>query len=445
MKRRLRIAILAHSTNPRGGVVHALELGDALCRLGHDATVHAPDAGGRGFFRSALARTVCVAASPVGRSITTMVETRVADYLRHFERAEHRGFDVWHAQDGISANALVTLKERGVISAFARTVHHVDDFADPRLAALQSRAIASADRLFVVSRLWRDFLARAYGREAVLVGNGVDCTRFSPMADATDATLRERLSLAPLPWDRERPARIPLPVLPGSASVPPALPLQPGASCASDAGETPALPGRVGRGWRDARGPRVGPVFLAIGGVEHRKNTIGLLEALRIVHGQYPSSYLIIAGGASLLDHDAYLTRFADVLEASGLPDDALIRTGPLPQALMPALYRAADALVFPSIKEGFGLVILEAMASGIPVVTSRIAPFTEYLGDSDVLWCDPHDAASIAAAMVAALAAPVHGDLIARGLEVAARHDWATAARAHLSTYEALSEAAYA
>ena len=51
----------------------------------------------------------------------------------------------------------------------------------------------------------------------------------------------------------------------------------------------------------------------------------------------------------------------------------------------MPALYRAADALVFPSVKEGFGLVVLEAMASGVPVVTSRIAPFTEYLGDGDV------------------------------------------------------------
>ncbi len=70
-----------------------------------------------------------------------------------------------------------------------------------------------------------------------------------------------------------------------------------------------------------------------------------------------------------------------------------MIATGPLPQALMPALYRAADALVFPSVKEGFGLVVLEAMASGVPVVTSRIAPFTEYLGDDDAAWCDPHDA----------------------------------------------------
>src|SRR5260370_37224244 len=106
MTRRLRIAILTHSTNPRGGVVHALELGDALCRLGHDATVHAPDAGSRGFFRNALARTACVAASPVGRSVATMVETPIAAYLRHFERAAHPGFDLWPSQHAISATTL---------------------------------------------------------------------------------------------------------------------------------------------------------------------------------------------------------------------------------------------------------------------------------------------------------------------------------------------------
>jgi glycosyltransferase involved in cell wall biosynthesis len=111
----------------------------------------------------------------------------------------------------------------------------------------------------------------------------------------------------------------------------------------------------------------------------------------------------------------------------------------------MPALYRAAAALVFPSIKEGFGLVILEAMASGVPVVTSRIAPFTEYLCDGDVLWCDPHDASSIAAAMAAALEAPVSRDLIRRGLALAARHDWTAVARAHLLAYETLRKAAYA
>ena len=53
----------------------------------------------------------------------------------------------------------------------------------------------------------------------------------------------------------------------------------------------------------------------------------------------------------------------------------------------MPALYRCADVLVLPSLNEGFGLVVLEAMASGTPVVISRIAPFTEYLREGDVSW----------------------------------------------------------
>jgi glycosyltransferase-like protein len=376
----LRIAILAHSTNPRGGVVHALELGDALTRLGHDVTVHAPDASGAGFFRKTSCQTAGVPASPTGRDVTAMVETRIADYLHYFEQARNRRFDVWHAQDGISANALATLKERGLIENFVRTVHHIDAFDDARLSALQLRAVTAADRLFVVSRLWRDWLADELGLDACLVGNGVDTSRFSPVPDDTDTALRQRLDLPP--------------------------------------GE---------------------PMFLAVGGVEQRKNTIRLLEAFRILHAQHPASRLIIAGGASLLDHNAYRTRFVKALAQSGLPEGAVIRTGPWPQELMPALYRAATSLVFPSTKEGFGLVVLEAMASGVPVITSHIAPFTEYLGDDDVPWCDPFDGCSIAAAMAQSLDDARRGRFIARGFEIAARHDWLRTARAHLASYESL------
>jgi glycosyltransferase-like protein len=386
MKQALRIAIFAHSTNPRGGVVHALELGDALVRLGHDVTVHAPDAAGKGFFRPTLCHTVCIAAAPVGRDVTAMVETRIADYLRHFERADHRGFDVWHAQDGISGNALATMKARGLIQGFARTVHHADSFPDPRLRALQSRSIAAADRLLTVSRLWRDWLVHQHAREASLVGNGVDMSRFSPGADATDAALRAHLNL-----------------------------------------------------------PSNAPVFLAVGGVEERKNTIRILEAFRVLRSDHPSSCLVIAGGASLLDHNNYQACFAQALERSELPVGAVIRTGSLPHAMMPALYRAADCLVFPSTKEGFGLVVLEAMASGVPVVTSRIAPFTEYLGDGDVLWCDPLDTMSIAGAMAASLDSRRREALVASGLRLAARHDWTTAAQAHLAIYETLKEPVHA
>ena len=146
-----------------------------------------------------------------------------------------------------------------------------------------------------------------------------------------------------------------------------------------------------------------------------------------------------------MLDHDAYQRSFAEVLKAAGLPHGAIVRTGPLPQADVPVLYRVADALVFASVKEGFGLVVLEAMASGLPVVTSRMAPFTEYLSEEDAAWCDPFDAQSIARAMARAIGAPRRQSLIAKGAVVAARHNWRAVASAHLLVYEQLCEVEHA
>lgn len=377
--RPLRIALLAHSTNPRGGVVHALELGDALTRLGHQVVVHAPDAKGAGFFRETLCRTLSIPASPVGADMTEMVRIRVADYVRHFEDPAHRAFDIFHAQDGISGNALATLKEQGLIRAFARTVHHVDTFADRALMALQTRAMVHADRLLVVSRTWQQELSARLGRRADIVGNGVDTARFSPVPDGREDALRARLGLG------------------------------------------------------------AGPVFLAVGGVEARKNSVRLLDAFARVHAQIPAAQLVIAGGASLLDHHSEQHAFALALERHALPQGAVIRTGPLAQEDMPALYRIADTLAFPSLKEGFGLVVLEAMASGVPVVTSRIAPFTEYLGAEDVAWCDPLDVASIAAALTATRDPATRARLIANGARIAARHDWDGTAQAHLAAYAQL------
>ena len=377
----LRIAILAHSTNPRGGVVHALALGDALTRFGHEVVVHAPDATGAGFFRETLCATVSVPASPVGRDIADMVDIRVGDYVRYFAQANHRRFDVFHAQDGISGNALATLREQGLIRRFARTVHHVDTFADPRLDVLQARSIHAADELFAVSRMWRDHFRGHFGRTATIVGNGVDRTQFSPRPDGRENALRRRFGLS------------------------------------------------------------AGPVFLAIGGVEERKNTIAILRAFAEVRRTRGEARLVIAGGASVLDHGEYQRRFAEAWAASGLPAGAAIVTGPMAQADMPALYRVADTLVFPSLNEGFGLVVIEAMACGRPVVAPKIAPFTDYLGKAEAVWCDPRDVQSIAAAMTASLVKPMRDRLAMRGLEVAAGHDWRRVAEAHLAVYAALRE----
>jgi glycosyltransferase-like protein len=381
---KLRIAICSHSTNPRGGVVHALALGDALVRLGHQAVVHAPDVNGSGFFRSSLCQTVAIPASAAG-NVPELVAKRRAEYGQYFSRDGNRDFDVFHAQDSISANALADLKRDGKISRFARTVHHVDRFDEPVLTMLQARGIASADRHFVVSRQWQLHLDRHFGIQAEIVANGVDTQIFSAKADASDAQLRGLLRLGG------------------------------------------------------------GPILLAIGGIEERKNSLRILQAFARLRGQYENAQLIVVGGASLLDHSDYQRAFHGALSARKLPENSIIITGPLPQVLMPALYRAADMLVFPSTKEGFGLAVLEAMASGIPAVTSSIAPFTEYLKAQDAAWCDPYDVASIAAAMRQALEPLARQNLVRRGLTIAARHDWRQVAVAHLTAYAALREPEHA
>ncbi len=383
--RPLRIAMLAHSTNPRGGVVHALELADSLTRLGHAAPLHAPDATGQGFFRAPLLPAVTIMASAASTDVSAMVETRIADYVRHFEAPEHRRFDVFHAQDAISANALATLKERGLIPGFARTVHHIDSFDDPRLKARQQRAIAAADELFVVSEVWRARIKAEFDRAATKVGNGVDTARFTPTRDLLDSELR----------------------------------------------------GQYGLG--------AGPVLLSVGGIEARKNSVRILEAFRQVLALQPNAQLVVAGGASLLDHGAARRDFQQLIAADGVLARAVVRLGPVPDAQMPSLYRLADALVFPSVKEGFGLVVLEAMASGIAVVTSRIAPFTEYLHDDDVVWCDPLSVASIANAMAMVLGEPLRARLAHRGVLLARQFDWSTTARAHLPVYRRMTELQHA
>jgi len=382
---RLRIAILAHSTNPRGGVVHALALADALAELGHRPVVHAPDPTGKGFFRRSVAATRSVPTTPTSGDVVAMVETRIADYIRYFDDAANRQYDVFHAQDGISGNALATLRQRGLIQRYVRTVHHIDAFKDERLCELDRRSMVQADGLFVVSRFWQAQLEAEMSRAATLVGNGVDTTRYSPVATSGDQALRARLGL------------------------------------------------------------RSGPILLSIGGVEQRKNTLGILDAFRQVHAVHRSARLVIAGGASLLDHCLYRQQFTSRLREAGLPADAVVETGPLIDAETPSLFRLADVLLFPSLREGFGLAVLEAMASGVPAVVSHIAPFTEYLGPDDVAWCDPYHAGSIADAALSALAEPLRSRLIANGARVARRHDWSRTAIAHMAIYQKMREVHYA
>ena len=94
--------------------------------------------------------------------------------------------------------------------------------------------------------------------------------------------------------------------------------------------------------------------------------------------------------------------------------------------------------VAFPSLQEGFGLSVIEAMASGTPAVVSRIAPFTEYLGPADAFWAEPTETASIGKAFEASLDPRARASRVKRGHAVAARFDWAASARAHVAHYTA-------
>jgi glycosyltransferase-like protein len=381
--RPLRIGLLTHSVNPRGGVVHTLELAQALHDAGHHVTVMAPAAPGQTFFRPVRCATRLIPIESTPRDMVDMVATRIEAITRSLGGwLATQSFDVLHTHDPIGGNALANLQDAGRIDGFVRTVHHLETFASPQLMAWQTRGFRRARQVFCVSRLWRDILAGEHDVTASEVHNGIDAGRFRPEGTAADVLLAERLGV------------------------------------------------RVGA-----------PVVLAVGGVEARKNTVRLLQAFVRLRAAHPAAQLVVAGGASLLDHAGYGREFAELARRENLavgPGQAIVLTGPLPDADMPGLYRLADVLAMPSLNEGFGLVVLEALASGVPVVASRIAPFTEYLAAGDVHWADPARASSIAEALAAALAHRSSARIAATAARLAARFDWAASAGRHASLYRA-------
>ena len=107
----------------------------------------------------------------------------------------------------------------------------------------------------------------------------------------------------------------------------------------------------------------------------------------------------------------------------------------------MPAWYAAADVLAFPSVKEGFGLAVLEAMSAGVPVVTSDLPVFREYLvGGRDALLVAVEEVDGLAGALrTVLLDDAVRRRLVAAGAEVVRRFTWRASAQRHLEIYAAL------
>jgi glycosyltransferase-like protein len=378
----LRVAMLTYSVRPRGGVVHAIAVAEALAARGHAVELFAVGPPGARFFRApGVPARVVPNPTPPDAGFDAKIAATIAAYrdgLRPLLRAG--AFDVVHAQDCISANAALALRDAGVIRAVLRTVHHVDDFRSPSLVACQRRSIADPDRVVCVSPPWIERVRAEFGVEAGLVGNGVDAARYRPARDAEER-----------------------------------------------------------RAARDAAGLDERLAILTVGGIEPRKGSLTLLEAFAAARREMPERrpLLLVAGGATLFDYRDEIDRFHARAGALGLDGDLRV-LGPVSDAELEGLYRAADVFALPSTKEGYGLAVLEALAAGLPAVVSDLDVFRGFLGDGEsALLAPAGDPDALAGALVRVAREPGLAErLRAGGREVAARHTWARVAEAHEAVY---------
>ncbi len=178
-----------------------------------------------------------------------------------------------------------------------------------------------------------------------------------------------------------------------------------------------------------------GPFILCAATIEPRKNQTRLVQAYRKIATHLPHT-LVLAGP------DGWLSRDLDA-ELSRIGSGRIVRTGRLEDLELDALYRAADLVAYPSLYEGFGLPVIEAMARGVPVVASTTPAVAETAGGAALL-IDPLDVNALAAAMERVLTDPaLAADLRARGFARASGFTWEATARATLDVYRRVTGAA--
>lgn len=173
------------------------------------------------------------------------------------------------------------------------------------------------------------------------------------------------------------------------------------------------------------------PFILYVGTIEPRKNLGRLLRAyVQLRQERRIPHRLVIAGGLGWL-YGAVLREIEDLAS-----QHEVVFLGRIPDEDLPYLYGLADLFVFPSLYEGFGIPVLEAMASGVPVVCSNTSSLPEVVGDAGVM-VPPDDVAALARAIGDLLEDPTRRALLRqRGIERAHRFSWEASARQLLEVY---------
>ena len=384
----MSVAFITYSTKPRGGVVHTLELAEALLADGVDVHVVALGDPRTGFFReTTVPHTIIPAPVWDGETLDERVFTSI-DALADGLRPLATEFSVLHTQDCIAARAAVRVRDESPPDdqqrpCVVRTVHHVDDFTTQALIDCQRQAIIEPDELIVVSREWQEILRDEFGLEATVIHNGVNMAKLAPVGEVDRAGLRAS----------------------------------------------------IGAGSRF--------LFLTVGGIEPRKGTIDMIEALASLKASMPVPPLLaLVGGHSFQDYATYRNAaFARAEELGISMNHDIVQLGTVSDRELTDWYHTADAFLFPSVKEGWGLVAMEALSVGLPLIATDIPVFREYLVDGETaILVPPGDHASLAAAMQKLIENQgVRDRLAAAGHLMVQRFTWAQTAADHRRIYDRL------
>jgi glycosyltransferase involved in cell wall biosynthesis len=172
------------------------------------------------------------------------------------------------------------------------------------------------------------------------------------------------------------------------------------------------------------------PPYVAFAGtIEPRKDLPTLVTAFSRASAARPDLRLVLAGG------DGWGTNaLRDAIAGSGAAT-RILRAGYLPDEVLPAFFRRAELVAYPSLQEGFGLPALEALACGAPLVTTSGSAMDELVGDA-ALVVPPGDADALASAIEQALEPAVSARLRAAGPTRAASFTWQASVDAHIAAY---------
>ena len=181
--------------------------------------------------------------------------------------------------------------------------------------------------------------------------------------------------------------------------------------------------------------------ILTVGNIEPRKNHLRLLEAYEKVYQKLPATELIIAGQPlkHVKSFAAYVEEVAATIQELKTRHEGIKITslGYVSDEHVVQLFREVDVFAYPSLYEGFGLPVLEAMAAGCPVVTSNSSSLPEVSGDAAIL-VDPYSVDELADALISVLRSDeLKREISKKGVEQAQKFSWNVTAHGILKALE--------